>query len=494
MNYNKKMLLGIIPVFIAIGLMSLNSCQKADFKKEIISVIRDDREIDSDECNHLKEYVKSNERKYKDLFVDNALDEKLFNEFLSNYLQNELKGYSDVKIACQKQEKSTVNIYIENSGSMDGYINGNTIYKSNLSDLIVQTRGVFGIANTNTFFVNSNAYKSDSEDVKDFISKINAGNTEYKQGNTSTSELNETIKLILSKSNDNNISLLLSDFIYSLNKNQNTQDGLGIGKSLTKDAFLQHLNKHQVSTLILKFNSDFDGRYYTASNTVINYKGDRPYYVLAIGNDNILRKFMQQIQLSNLKGFENSYYISNSGSFKPVYEVFDAKTNIGSSRIDRESTKDNIVLNQVKMDNGVFQFTIAVDFSEVPDQKIILDQSNYNIVGDFKINSIVPRTDGFINENFSSGVANKVKQSKSTHFITIQSTQSNFDKKLAIQLTNKKPNWVINSSTENDSTISSSALTTFGFNYFIDGIYEAYNLKNNNTNNDFLSLNFTLNK
>lgn len=473
---------------------SLVSCSKDDFHKELIKVIKNDREIDSDECDRLKELVKSNERKYSDLFINNMLDEKLFNEFLSNYLQNELKGYSDVRIACQKQEKTTVNIYIENSGSMDGYINGNTIYKSNLSDLIVQTRGVFGIGNTNTFFVNSNAYQSNSEDIKKFISKINANNTEYKQGNTSTSELNEILKLILSKSNDNNISILLSDFIYSLDKNQNTQDGLGIGKSLTKDAFLQHLNKHQVSTLILKFNSDFNGRYYSANNVVINYTGKRPYYVLVIGNDDILRNFMKQIQLSNLKGFENSYYISNSGSFKPVYEVFDAKTNIGTSRVDRESTKDNIVLNQIKMDNGVFQFTVAVDFSEVPDQKMVLDPTNYNIVGDFKINAITPRTDGFINENFSSGVANKVKQSKVTHFITVESTLSNFDKKLAIQLTNKKPNWVVNSSTENDSNISSNALTTFGFNYFVDGIYEAYNLKNNNTNNDFLSLNFTLNK
>lgn len=479
---------------LIINVSSCNGCNERSFKQELITSIRDDRKIDSQECISLRNFIINNQRKFEDLFIDNKLDEKLFVNYLKNYLQNELKGYSDVKIVCQKQEKTTVNIYIENSGSMDGYINGNTIYKSNLSDLIVQTRGVFGIDNTKTFFVNSNAYQSNSEDIKNFISKINANNTEYKQGNTSASELNETLKLILSKSNDSNISVLLSDFIYSLDKNQNTQDGLGIGKSLTKDVFLQHLNKRQISTLILKFNSDFDGRYYTANNAVINFKGKRPYYVLAIGNDETLRSFMKQIQLSILKGFENSYYISNSGSFKPIYEVFDAKTNVGSSRVDRESTKDNIVLNQVKMNNGVFQFTIAVDFSEVPDQKTVINPTNYNVIGDFKIKTITPRTDGFINDNFSSGVANKVKQSKATHFITVESTQSNFDKKLAIQLTNKKPNWVINSSTENDSNISSNALTTFGFNYFVDGIYEAYNLKNNNTNNDFISLNFTLNK
>lgn len=405
-----------------------------------------------------------------------------------------MKGYSDVQISCKEATKVSVNIYIENSGSMDGYINGNTIYKSNLSDLIVQSRGVYGIPNTNTFFANSNLYKSNSEDIKSFISKLNAGNPEYKQGNTSTSELNETLKLILSKSNDSNISILLSDFIYSLDKNQNTQDGLGLGKSLTKDAFLQHLNKYDISTLIIKYNSDFKGKYYSFDNSVINFNGKRPYYALAIGKDELLRKFMKQIQLSNLKGYENSYYISNSGSFKPTYEVFDSKLNIGKSKTSRKSTNDNIILDNVKMDDGDFAFTIAVDFSELPDQNIIDNVANYTVVGDFKISSINKRTDTFINENFSSGVANKVKQSPATHFIVLESTRPNFDKKLSLQLTNKKPNWILNSSTENDKEISGNKLTTFGFNYFVDGIYEAYKLKNHNTNNDFLSLNFTLNK
>lgn len=377
---------------------------------------------------------------------------------------------------------------------MDGYINGNTIYKSNLSDLIVQVRGIYGVPDTHTFFVNSNVYESNSQDIKSFISKLNKGNSEYKQGNTSTSELNETLKLILSKTNDSNISILLSDFIYSLNKNQNTEDGLGIGKSLTKDAFLQQLNKNDFSTLILKFNSDFKGRYYSYNNSVTNFNGSRPYYILVIGDDERLRGFMKQIQLSNLKGFENSYYISNSGSFKPSYEVFDSKLNIGKSKTSRESTNDNIILDDISMDNGTFSFTVAVDFSDLPDQNIINNVSNYTVVGDFKIASINKRTDTFINDTFSSGVANKVKQTNATHFITLESTLPNFDKILSVQLTNKKPNWIINSSTEDDKVISNESLTTFGFNYFVDGIYEAYNLKNNNTNNDFLSLNFTLNK
>lgn len=470
------------------------SCKSDPFKGVVMQSIRDDHYIDNDECQKIRKYIIENSRKYHELFINDKLDEKLYLDFLNNYLNNELKGYNDVKIVCNKQEKSIVNIYIENSGSMDGYINGNTIYKSNLSDLIVQTRGVFGIENTNTFFVNSKAYKSDSNDIKSFITKLNVSNKEYKQGNTSTSELNETLKLILSKSNDSNISIILSDFIYSLDKGQNTQDGLGIGKSLTKDAYLQHLNKYDLSTLILKFNSDFNGRYYSFDNSVINYKGKRPYYVLAIGKDERLREFMKQIQLSNLNGFENSYYISNSGSFKPFYEVFDSKSNIGNFKISRKSTKDDIILDDIKLENGVFKFTIAVDFSELPDQKIVLNSSNYNVIGDFKIASIQKRTDDFINTNFSSGAINKVKQSKATHFIIIESTQPNFDKKLAVQLTNKKPSWISNSSTENDINISNSSLTTFGFNYFVDGIYEAYKLKNNNTNNDFLSLNFTLNK
>lgn len=480
---------------IITGSLCLTSCGGDSLKSEISKYYtKEDRLIDSEECDSLKTYIIENKERFKDLFVNEKLDENKFIDYINNYLQNELRNTKDIKIECQKQEESMVDIYIENSGSMDGYINGNTVYKSNLSDLIVQVRGIYGIANTHTFFVNSNAFESDSKDIKSFISKLNVGNSEYKQGNTSTSELNETLKLILSKANDSNISILLSDFIYSLNKNQNTEDGLGIGKSLTKDAFLQQLNKYNFSTLILKFNSDFKGRYYSYNNNVTNYNGKRPYYVLVIGNDERLRNFMKQIQLSKLNGFENSYYISNSGNFKPFYNVFDSKFNIGKSRISRDSTKDNVILNDVKLENGGLKFTIAVDFSDLPDQKIVLNPSNYNIVGDFKITAIDQRTDNFINNNFSSSTGKKIKESQITHFITVESTNPNFDENLSIQLTNKKPNWIVNSSTQDDKVISNEALTTFGFNYFVDGIYEAYNLKNNNTNNNFLSLNFTLKK
>lgn len=490
MKYIKISIAFIIGAFIT---SILSSCEP-DLKNEILKYIRQDHHIDYDECFSLKEFIIKNQRKHEELFINNKLNEELFKKYILDFIKTNLKRYDDVTIACDKLVKVDVNIYIENSGSMDGYINGNTVYKSNLSDLIVQTRGVYGIENTNTFFVNSNFYESDSEDIRSFIKRVDAGNAEYKQGNTSTSELNETLKLILSKSDDRNISILLSDFIYSLDKNQNTSDGLGLGKSLTKDAFLQHLNKHEMSTYLLKFNSDFNGRYYSYDNVITNMDGKRPYYLLATGKDELLRDFVKKIQLSKLKGFENSYYISNSADFKPYYEVFDSKNNIGKYKKSRSSTNDNLILDNILLDNGLFRFVVAVDFSEVPDQSILTEISNYQIEGDFIISSIHKRHDMFINENFSSGVSNKVKQTKATHFIVLESNSSNFDKSLAVQLTNKKPAWILRSNSENDKAIKTEGLTTFGFNYFVDGIYEAYNLKNNNKNNEFLSLNFTLNK
>lgn len=87
------------------------SCKSDPFKGVVMQSIRDDHYIDNDECQKIRKYIIENSRKYHELFINDKLDEKLYLDFLNNYLNNELKGYNDVKIVCNKQEKSIVNIY-----------------------------------------------------------------------------------------------------------------------------------------------------------------------------------------------------------------------------------------------------------------------------------------------------------------------------------------------------------------------------------------------
>ena len=487
------MLLKIKIAFCLLSVSILFSCGDS-LKKEINVAIRKDKVLDNSECKKIKDYISNNPKKYSELFEGKDLNESKYYDFISNYIKSEIRDGDGVKIECSSQIINPhVNIYIENSGSMDGYVNGNTQYKASLSDLLVQLRGVYDPNKIDPFFINSAIYKSEIKDVKNFISELNPKNKNYKIGNTSTSELNETLKLILSTTDDKSISLFFSDFIYSLDKNQNTISGLGIGKSLTKDAFLQRLNKTDFSTLILKFESDFDGFYYSSHNKPSYYKGQRPFYIWILGNPKLINDFISKIKINELQGFQNSYFISNTSENNIQYSIIQSNNDIGTYKISREKG-ESLQLDNVKSDNGKFKFTVAVDYNKLPDANFGLDANNYKVIGDFKILDIKVINQTILNDNFKPTVVKKIKESTATHLITLESTKPNFDKELSLQLTNQIPKWVFATNTNSDDNVATIQGKTFGFKYLIEGVNEAYSLKNNNQNNQLINLKFTLNR
>src|SRR5690554_1127309 len=77
-----------------------------------------------------------------------------------------------------------VNLYIENSGSMNGYVNGNTTFKNALGDLLVYLKYEFGEQNIRLHFINDTIHPITFErDITQFAASLSpetmrVGNTE----------------------------------------------------------------------------------------------------------------------------------------------------------------------------------------------------------------------------------------------------------------------------------------------------------------------------
>ncbi|MDR3093329.1 MAG: hypothetical protein LBU62_01635, partial [Bacteroidales bacterium] len=84
--------------------------------------------------------------------------------------------------------KPVVNVYIENSGSMDGYVKGvtefeNAVYNY-LSDIMIS-----GVSDSlNLFYINSEIIKYGS-DIADFIEKLEPTTFKARGGNRGTSDI-----------------------------------------------------------------------------------------------------------------------------------------------------------------------------------------------------------------------------------------------------------------------------------------------------------------
>jgi hypothetical protein len=385
-------------------------------------------------------------------------------------------------------ENLKVNLYIENSGSMNGYVNGGTQFKDALRNLLVDIKFHYGEGNIELFFINDQIHKSPIKgDIVEFANKLSPSS--IKIGNTDSSNLNEIFRQITKNSDDNTVSLLLSDFIYSIMGKQTTAL-LGEQKALTRDVFqTSSKDGKNLTTNLYQFVSDFDGPYYDFNNTPIQLKTSRPYYMAVIGNQNSIANFTDKIGPSfrSYNGYRNEYVLTEKDFNINSFSVLTATLNQGKFK----PIKHMVVNSQVKgieyisqnRGGDLFQMALALDLSNFPiTEEYIISPGNYVVknnqfsvikIGAIKDNSI------FFNKGEVLTIAPSDEvyiEAGATHVIVFQSKDKKIDD-LEFTLKRNIPNWVYSSSNVDDTDLKNDEAvheTTFGFSYLVEGISEAY--------------------
>ena len=380
-----------------------------------------------------------------------------------------------------------VNVYIENSGSMDGYVNGATEFKGAIRDLLVLLRFYYGDEKINVYFINNAIHQvAASVDWASFAQNINSY---WRVGNRSNSELNSLFRMVLEKTDQQSISILLSDYIYSIPAKGSADGLLNDAKSLTKDAFLTKWKNDNLplATTIIKLNSKFNGRYfpYTGDAKWFQIDMERPYYMCVIGSNDLMIDFNARIPLERgkVEGFDNKYIISTGLADKIYYSVLLSTANVGRFKASRrESAKDYVRgIEDVNMrargrnGNGGNQFTfaVAVDLKNVAaEEEYFTNPENY-LLGDnnFRIKEIMPVDKNKINASDWL----RISGANPTHLIVLEATGTAVSN-VKLALKKQIPQWVYDSNTIDDTSREKLAGKTFGLKYWVEGIAEAYQI------------------
>jgi hypothetical protein len=489
-NAAKPMVLTLF--FFATLLLSSCSDEPSEVLDNKINVaIRSGNNIDEKEWDELTSYILENKVEFADLIEqDKAVSTKKFTDHILDYTQkHSRRGQTDPEIFSPKTTaetsfKSQIKVFIENSGSMDGYIRNTSEFEAALSDLLVQVQYHYGKKNLNVNFINTKIYPSQITEVKDFVEALEPEKTPYKVGDRTVSRLNEILKMILDSTAKENISILVSDCIYSLDKKNNTEGALEFEKSLTKGAFLEKSKQFGFATIILKMESKFTGKYWNKDNGFEQLNGaSRPYYIWIIGSNDNINEFSKKVNTKSLKGFENSYFLSNFTKEKqPFFTVLKETNKVGSfKQTDRgekqtdRGEKEVKSINDIEYDNGTLQFSIAIDLGNIPvDSAYLTNPQSY----------VVP--DGFVVKSISKIDRNKltqrdmviVEKTSATHYITISTTNKFTVQDLKLELSNKIPAWVEESNSIDDRNVKNELDKTFGLSYLVQGVSEAYATQN----------------
>lgn len=484
--------------FILLILM-LTSCKSefGSFNEQALTFANNDKKIDEQEYQKLLKKISGSDEKGFHQFKNDKgeIDNIKVVSYLLKYFMAKNVGLTanDIwqPLTNGTQETFNINVYLENSASMDGYVKGVTEFETAIYNLLGDFK-ISGLCDSlNLNYINKTIpYQKQNAlpaDIQDFIEKLEPSVFKQRGGDRSVSDLKNILSTVLKTVNNKNAAVLISDFVFSPGKNANAQDYLnnqGVG---IKIDFAEKLKEFDLSAVVIQLQSNFDGLYYDKTDQPLSFKGKRPYYVWIFGSTQQISTILNKKVLDNIKGGYSNRLVLQSikGISEPSYKIlyspkigsFSAKQLNAKIISDASTSKDN----QTK---GLFGFNVAVDLSNsLQDANYFLDTSNYilsNTKYQLKVETITDKNDASL-----SGF---------THLLKLQTSELR-EEVLKIEIVGKTPSWVFNSTSIDDSNIlndKNEQQKTFGLQYLIEGISDAFYPKSNS--NAINSISITIKK
>ncbi|WPQ63283.1 hypothetical protein SIO70_00200 [Chitinophaga sancti] len=366
------------------------------------------------------------------------------------------------KCGPQKQTAPNVdyNIYIENSGSMAGYLGNNANFKKVLinfiSDIPAQLK-----KEPQLFFISGHIcpfQPPTNIPLVKSVMNLNPGTLKSLCPSNGSSLLPQVIDSCTTQMGEK-VSILVSDCIFS-DKGGNSSLAEAEMKIFMSNKFKA---EGKISTIVIKYNSSFSGIYYAESNGGKPMKVNninRPYYLLLFGKKENLTALLQAIDFKSYPGYEASYCLSANDPTDSVYAAMTYYNKKGNFEFAKPACR--MALTGAEANKGVFQFSFNADLSRLGYQEdYLMDVNNYTV-----------------NDKFS--VVSVKKDTGILHTLTLKTDHLQSHHILKIGLRYELPPWIIQTGNEDDKNPSDSLQQhqTFGFRQLMSGVSQAYKASN----------------
>jgi hypothetical protein len=392
---------------------------------------------------------------------------------LQKFLQSKRDNLIFEKSNCQ-DTLPVLKIFIENSDSMDGYIRGSNDFKDSITNLAVRLKTVSGKIEFN--FINSEIIPVKKQ-LEGFIKEIalNANSSYVKfKSNTFGSDLNSIFNKVLNNLESNEISIFITDGIYSIQESNNIQTELFNSQNLTMNAFIEAIQSKSISTLVLQYEANFDGNYYDMKHFPHQVKTKKPFYVFIVGGKELVGKIWREKSEDLKKNPKLKNYIYfNKEQAPPIPIILLSNYKKKGSKKINDRLKGS--LGSIKSnESGIFGFSFITDYSLFKGiENIAENKINYKLSPLCEI-EIEKYEETLLDSN--EKIFLKKFQSVPTHIIAVECDKKiEKEDKITISLLKNNSNWVKESSLNNDLSYSNwIEFKTFGIESLISGISEAY--------------------
>lgn len=338
-------------------------------------------------------------------------------------------------------KNATLKVYIENSGSMDGYVCSGSEFRDAIKGYVSSFE--MECNKIELFYINTQVIPI-SNNVKQFINNLTPSSFVKYGGNRVNTDMGQLISTLLESANDSTISIFVSDCILDVSKN--SKDYFTDRQIDITNAAKKFNKKGNNSVEIIQLRSHFLGNYY-AQDGISKLDDYRPYYIWIFGKNELLQAMNQITPIENI-----THGVLNWASFNKSQEVsFDIKNKFGQDPI-------NMIPS-----HGYYQVMINANLSPLLKTNDVLCLPNSystNNNRSVKIESIFPMEGNKLYSHvLSLSIAENIKStSELINLIGI----------------NNVPGWVSSTNDDTGVNIKANMNKTTGFRYLVEGIADAY--------------------
>ena len=357
-----------------------------------------------------------------------------------------------------------INVYIENSGSMDGYVKGQTEFEHIVYNYLVDLKQIRIAKELNLNYINSQILPQ-QDDINDFIEKLEPSSFKAKGGNRGSSDIALMIKDILAEMNDSVVSIFISDCIFSPGRGKNADEYLNNQQIGIKNYLGDYLYDHpQLAVVGYRCTSQFEGYCYDKNDSGKYYKGSRPFFIWLFGGQGALNRIRIEMQKNNrpLKGAENVFTVFAGGEDMPD-SCYAIKIKSGNFDLDKSDPKHS--LKNLKADKGGrVRFSVEVNYAPLILSDDYLCNTDLYELSDPK---------------FELVSVERIKEYKKySHVLTFE-TDHVHPSTLDVVLKTGVPTWPEQYNDDEGNEITEeNANKTYGIKYMTDGIASAIIRKN----------------
>lgn len=257
-------------------------------------------------------------------------------------------------------------IYVENSGSLKGYFNGNSTAKVILKEYYDRIDENLEDGDTITLNYINDRVQPIKEPISNYLSSISQNcNAQY-------SKIDDILSQAINTANNNQVQIVISDYCFTSNSGDFRTAQSGI-----TSIFSQKIKKHNnFSVIIKKYDCDFKGKYYPGG---IQYNGQRPLYIWIMGDNSSLKGVLDL----DIKENSETICLQKKQSITPKIK---AKK---SRMIDKSDNSIYVKEWDAERDGTCYKLNFELDLSKLLiNKKMVLDIMNYDISNGYTIEDI----------------------------------------------------------------------------------------------------------